>query len=140
MQPDPRLRTDFDAETNAAQILIETRDWRYSRLPDAVPPASGLISPRRYMCDLADITPSEWMDFGHCLATAIELLRTEVQPDGFNVGWNVGYVAGQRIARIHCHVIPRFADEPRASQGLRYWLMDDNTRPDPGARGSGEAR
>jgi len=29
-------------------------------------------------------------------------------PDGYNLGWNVGTVAGQEVPYAHLHIIPRF--------------------------------
>lgn len=47
-------------------------------------------------------------------------------PDGYNIGWNVGDVAGQHVAHAHLHVIPRFADEPLAGKGLRHFFKQDS--------------
>lgn len=38
------------------------------------------------------------------------------RPDGFNVGFNAGVHAGQTVAHMHVHVIPRYAD-PNAPVG-----------------------
>jgi len=51
-------------------------------------------------------------------------------PDGYNLGWNVGRIAGQEVEHAHLHIIPRFADEPFAGKGIRHWLKKgENTRP-----------
>jgi diadenosine tetraphosphate (Ap4A) HIT family hydrolase len=44
-----------------------------------------------------------------------ELLSERFNPDGFNVGINIGKVAGQTINHVHIHLIPRYKgdiDEP----------------------------
>jgi len=51
-----------------------------------------------------------------------ELLDAEYESQGYNIGWNSGSVAGQEIFHAHLHVIPRYADEPLAGKGIRYWL------------------
>ena len=43
-------------------------------------------------------------------------------PDGYNIGWNVGKVAGQEVAHAHMHIIPRYSDEPYAGRGIRSWF------------------
>ncbi|MFN2225152.1 MAG: HIT family protein, partial [Anaerolineae bacterium] len=56
------------------------------------------------------------------------LLEAEYAPQGYNLGWNSGAVAGQEVFHAHLHVIPRFADEPLAGRGIRYWLKQPENR------------
>jgi diadenosine tetraphosphate (Ap4A) HIT family hydrolase len=49
----------------------------------------------------------------------------EFGPDGYNLGWNCGKVAGQRIFHAHMHVIPRFTQEPLAGVGIRDYLKSE---------------
>ena len=46
----------------------------------------------------------------HALAArGIEALRSEYGPHGFNLGWNIGRVAGAGIEHhVHQHVVPRW--------------------------------
>jgi len=47
-------------------------------------------------------------------------------------------VSGKRQKIKAAHVLLRFADEPRAGCGIRWWLKQpENRRPDPGATGDG---
>ena len=56
-------------------------------------------------------------------------LDEKYQPDGYNLGWNVGKVGGQEVAHAHFHIIPRYADEPLAGRGIRYlFKQDENLR------------
>lgn len=48
-------------------------------------------------------------------------LDAELQPDGYNVGFNAGVAAGQTIDHLHIHVIPRYdgdVHDPRG--GVRH--------------------
>jgi len=47
-------------------------------------------------------------------------LQEKFNPDGFNVGINVGETAGQTVPHVHIHLIPRYkgdVEEPRG--GIR---------------------
>jgi len=47
------------------------------------------------------------------------------KPDGYNFGLNEGQAAGQTIAHLHFHLIPRyFNDVPNPAGGIRYVIYD----------------
>jgi diadenosine tetraphosphate (Ap4A) HIT family hydrolase len=57
-------------------------------------------------------------------------LDAELQPDGHNVGFNVGDAAGQTVAHFHLHVIPRFAGAvPDPRGGVRHTVHDRDSYP-----------
>jgi len=59
-----------------------------------------------------------------------QYIDAKYNPDGYNLGWNVGKVAGQEVEYAHLHIIPRYKDEPYAGKGIRYWLkQNENIRP-----------
>jgi diadenosine tetraphosphate (Ap4A) HIT family hydrolase len=94
-------------------------------------PGSGLIIPFEPRETVFDLTPEEWQATFDLLRKAKEQIDREYRPDGYNVGWNNGRVAGQSIPQVHLHVIPRFANEPLAGQGIRYHLKQPaNKRPE----------
>ena len=71
-----------------------------------------LICPYRHLADYTDLEPAESMEFGHFTALAIRALRTASGPHGFNVGMNLGTVAGAGIAaHLHQHVVPRWGGD-----------------------------
>lgn len=91
---------------------------------------SGVIIPKAHRSTVFDLTPAEWLDTHELLHAAKRNMVDQLQPDGFNVGWNCYDVGGQFISHAHLHVIPRFADEPMAGQGIRFHLKSDaNRRP-----------
>lgn len=85
-------------------------------------PGSGLIVPFAARETVFSLTPEEWAATFALLHEAKAWIDEHHAPDGYNVGWNNGRVAGQTIPQVHLHVIPRFADEPLAGRGIRYHL------------------
>jgi diadenosine tetraphosphate (Ap4A) HIT family hydrolase len=74
------------------------------------------------------LSKEELNDTFSLLKQVKEVIDKEYKPDGYNVGWNCGSVAGQHIFHAHLHVIPRFADEPYAYKGIRHWFKSDENK------------
>ena len=75
------------------------------------PYASGhvLVAPNRHLGDFGLLDDAEARAVHRLAAAAIEALRAEYAPHGFNLGWNVGRVAGAGIEdHVHQHVVPRW--------------------------------
>jgi diadenosine tetraphosphate (Ap4A) HIT family hydrolase len=98
---------------------------------------SGVIVPKAHRPTVFELTPAEIQSTFELLREARPLLDERYKPDGFNIGWNC-YAAGGGAPHAHMHVLLRFADEPKAGQGIRWPLRQpDNRRPDPRAPGGG---
>jgi ATP adenylyltransferase len=68
-----------------------------------------LISPRRHLGALETLSATEMAAIGGLLTAAVRILKTALNPHGFNLGANLGRVAGAGIAdHIHWHVVPRW--------------------------------
>jgi ATP adenylyltransferase len=68
-----------------------------------------LISPLRHVPDLEDLTKEELLDLQVKLRSSIDVLREVMNPDGFNVGLNLGIVAGAGVeSHLHYHLVPRW--------------------------------
>jgi ATP adenylyltransferase len=68
-----------------------------------------LIAPVRHTGALDDLTEEEVVGTGRLLQQAVAVLQEEMQPDGFNVGMNLGRVAGAGVpGHLHWHVVPRW--------------------------------
>jgi diadenosine tetraphosphate (Ap4A) HIT family hydrolase len=100
---------------------------------DPVLAGSGVIVPRAHKRDVFELSREEWAATFQLLARVRTTIDRELAPDGYNVGWNCGAPAGQEVFHAHMHVIPRFADEPLAGKGIRYWLKQDANRRPPAA-------
>ena len=105
--------------------------------PTQVLPGGGIICPRAHRETPFDLTPEEWAETQDLLRRAKAMLDERLRPDGYNLIWNVMPEAGQEVAHVHRHLIPRFHDEPFAGQGARWHLKQtENRRPNPLALGS----
>ena len=94
------------------------------------PEGSAMVLPVEHRESPWDLTPEEWVATQSLLRRVMERVSEQHSPDGWNVGWNVGPVGGQSVAHAHCHLIPRYADEPYAGRGLRWWFKQPgNARP-----------
>jgi ATP adenylyltransferase len=68
-----------------------------------------LIFPLRHTSGLDDLTPEENLDLMNKLRLSIAILKKVMHPDGFNVGINLGIVAGAGVEdHLHFHVVPRW--------------------------------
>ena len=68
-----------------------------------------LIAPRKHRGSLADLTEAETLELGAWLARVERALRKEYRAQGWNVGLNLGRVAGAGVlGHLHWHVVPRW--------------------------------
>ncbi len=88
---------------------------RYDKFP--VSPGHLLIIPRRHLADWFDTTTEERLALFALADEARTLLLEKFAPGGFNLGINVGEVAGQTIPHVHLHVIPRYRGDARNPRG-----------------------
>ncbi|MHB1844521.1 MAG: HIT family protein [Deltaproteobacteria bacterium] len=68
-----------------------------------------MVIPRRHTADFAGLPPEEADDLHRLLQRSLGLLAEAYAPDGYNVGMNLGRIAGAGIAEhLHYHVVPRW--------------------------------
>jgi len=90
-----------------------------------IAPGHSLIVPKRHIASFFDATREEQTALLDLLAEMQEILVKERNPDGFNIGINVGEAAGQTVMHLHIHLIPRYAgDQPDPRGGVR-WIFPD---------------
>jgi diadenosine tetraphosphate (Ap4A) HIT family hydrolase len=59
------------------------------------------------------------------LNEAKQQLDAEFSPGGYNIGINDGAAAGQTVAHLHMHLIPRYiGDQPDPRGGVR-WVIPE---------------
>jgi ATP adenylyltransferase len=61
---------------------------------------------------MEDVTSTTRFEMIEMVNAALRILRAVYQPDGFNIGINMGTAAGAGIAEhAHIHVVPRWAGD-----------------------------
>jgi ATP adenylyltransferase len=94
--------------------LIVARGELVYSIMNLYPYNSGhmLICPYRHLADYTELTREETAEFSDYTTRAISALRTVSGPHGFNIGMNLGTVAGAGIAaHLHQHVVPRWGGD-----------------------------
>ena len=68
-----------------------------------------MVAPYRHVANLQDLTDEEAMELFDVVKKGLGLLKEVMKPTGFNIGLNVGKVAGAGIAEhLHTHIVPRW--------------------------------
>ncbi len=71
-----------------------------------------LVCPRRHQARLDELTPDELLDLQLVLQQLIQILQKRMNPDGFNVGLNLGRAAGAGVpGHLHWHLVPRWTGD-----------------------------
>ncbi|MFP4377553.1 MAG: HIT family protein [Spirochaetales bacterium] len=74
-------------------------------------PGHLMIFPRRHLEDVRAYTEQEERRMNELTRTFLSVLEKTHQPSGFNIGYNMGAVAGASIDHLHLHIIPRYPRE-----------------------------
>jgi len=86
----------------------------YDKFP--VNDGHALIIPKKHYSDYFDLSFKEQAACVFMLNRVKEIVSEKFNPDGFNVGINIGEKAGQTVNHVHIHLIPRYngdVEEPR---------------------------
>ena len=68
-----------------------------------------LVLPYREVADLEDLTEVESAELMAAITLGKRLLKAAFNPDGFNIGFNLGKAAGAGIpTHLHAHIVPRW--------------------------------
>jgi ATP adenylyltransferase len=71
-----------------------------------------LVAPKAHVADLEQLDDATALDLTRQTAEAIRLLKRAMSPQGFNVGINLGQVAGAGVpGHLHQHVVSRWAGD-----------------------------
>ena len=100
------------------EIIVLENQLTYA-IYDKFPVNEGhmLIIPKRHFDNFFDATSEEIESIYQLLHECKEVLDKEFNPDGYNIGINVGEHAGQTIFHLHVHLIPRYKGDVENPKG-----------------------
>jgi ATP adenylyltransferase len=97
----------------AGALLVEATATAIALL-NKYPYSSGhlMVAPHRHVGQLDELAEDEVLEIHRLTVAGIDALTSVYRPDGFNLGWNLGHVAGAGIAdHVHLHVVPRWSGD-----------------------------
>jgi ATP adenylyltransferase len=101
------------AERDPDGLVVRLGDSALAVL-NKFPYSSGhlMVAPRRHVGEFAELTDAEVVEVHRLIGQAMGALAATYAPQGYNVGWNLGRIAGAGITdHIHAHVVPRWAGD-----------------------------
>jgi ATP adenylyltransferase len=115
LAPKPRLTESLFASIaqsgdDAANLVI-ARDRNCFALLNRYPYNGGhlMVVPYKQSPDLDGLTEMELADVWKLVQRCVKALAAVMKPDGYNIGINLGKVAGAGITdHVHIHVVPRW--------------------------------
>lgn len=97
---------------------ILRNDHAFVRFDDfPVNPGHCLIIPFRHFASFFDATAEERAAIFSIIDVARALVDEKHAPGGYNIGVNVGPIAGQSVMHLHVHLIPRYAGDVENPKG-----------------------
>ena len=75
-------------------------------------PGHLLVAPYRHVANLEEMTAEERHEHFDIVSRSVSVLRQMFNPGGFNLGINIGKVAGAGVAdHVHTHIVPRWQSD-----------------------------
>lgn len=118
--PDPDLpacpfcRITIDPEASHDDELVVVRGETAYAVLNLYPynPGHLMLLPYRHVADYTDLDDAETAEIALLTKQALETIRRIAQPHAFNVGLNLGGVAGGSLSgHLHQHVVPRWSGD-----------------------------
>jgi len=105
------LFTAIAQSSNDPDHYVIARDRSAFAILNTFPYNGGhlLVIPYRQTADLNELTDDELLNLMRLTRRCLNALTRLMKPDGFNIGMNLGRVAGAGVAEhLHIHVVPRW--------------------------------
>ena len=118
-KPDECIFCVKPQEKNDKKNLIVARGDTCYVIMNYYPYNNGhlMVVPYRHLSELHALSRDEHREMMQLLTDSVEVLKTALNPHGFNIGMNLGKAAGAGIEdHLHMHIVPR-------------WVADTNYMP-----------
>ncbi|MGW5111811.1 HIT family protein [Nocardia sp. NPDC004123] len=105
--------TDIPEMSDEDGLIVARGEWVYAVL-NLYPynPGHMMVVPYRRVANLEDLTTEESAELMAFTQQAIRVMKQVSRPEGFNVGLNLGGVAGGSLAdHLHQHIVPRWSGD-----------------------------
>jgi ATP adenylyltransferase len=96
------------------ETLVVRRGTRAFVLLNKFPYSSGhfMVAPFRHVGEFGDLEDDEALELHRLASAGMGALAETYGPQGYNVGWNLGRIAGAGVVdHVHVHVVPRWAGD-----------------------------
>ena len=103
----------LSAGDDAAAFILHRGDLTFALL-NAYPYNTGhlMIAPLRHAGDLTELSADERAELMELTSRSVAIVREAMNAEGFNVGVNLGSVAGAGVpGHVHVHVVPRWGGD-----------------------------
>ena len=110
-QPKGCIFCDLPRSTDDRENLVLGRTARTFAILNRFPYNNGhlMVVPRAHTAELGVLPAEENQELAQMLRVAVEILGKAYGAQGYNLGMNLGRVAGAGIAdHLHWHVVPRW--------------------------------
>lgn len=105
---------EVQSEEAEKERLVLHRDTLSFVMMNRYPYTTGhlLVCPYRHVSTLQDLTPDEMLQLFENVRLACDVTTKALSAQGFNIGINVGKVAGAGVAdHLHIHIVPRWVGD-----------------------------
>jgi ATP adenylyltransferase len=102
------------AATDDAEVLVLERTPLTITVMNLYPYGSGhvMATPTRHAASLEDLHDDELIALTNAQVRAVRAIRAAYNPDGINLGVNIGRAAGAGVPdHLHVHVLPRWSGD-----------------------------
>jgi ATP adenylyltransferase len=102
-----------DRTQDEKKLILYRSDWSIV-LMNRFPYSNGhlLIAPLRHTSSFDSLSPDEKLDLLNMVERSASVLRDVMDPAGFNIGMNLGKVAGAGVEdHMHFHIVPRWSGD-----------------------------
>jgi len=100
--------------TQDGEMLVVRRGEHAFVLLNKFPYTSGhlMVAPVRHTGSIGALSDEIAVEIHRLTSTAVDVLEQTMTPQGYNLGWNLGRVAGAGVVdHVHLHIVPRWAGD-----------------------------